>query len=267
MAKISVIMGIYNCAPTLVEALDSLYTQTFKDFKIIMCEDGSTDNTYSVAESYAANHDNIILLRNERNMGLNYTLNRCLELVDTEYCARMDGDDITLPTRFQKQVAFLDNNRDYAFVSSPMYMFDENGQWGRTYVKDYPNKKDVITRVPSFTHAALMIRTDAFKDVGGYTVDKRLLRVEDCHLWFKLYAKGYLGANLQEPLYSMRNDRDATSRRTWTSRRNGIYVTWLGYKMLEMPWYWYPRLLFHACKETAKFLMPSFIYEYFHRRR
>ena len=78
MARISVIMGIYNCAPTLVEALDSLYAQTYKDFKIILCEDGSSDNTYEVARQYADSHDNIVLIRNDKNMGLNYTLNRVM---------------------------------------------------------------------------------------------------------------------------------------------------------------------------------------------
>ena len=88
-------MGIYNCASTLVEALDSLYAQTYQDFKIILCEDGSSDNTYEVARQYAQQHDNIVLLRNERNMGLNYTLNRCLEkaqvLLDLPALAR-DGN-------------------------------------------------------------------------------------------------------------------------------------------------------------------------------
>ena len=120
-------MGIYNCAPTLVEALDSLYAQTYKDFKIILCEDGSSDNTYEVARQYADSHDNIVLIRNDKNMGLNYTLNRCLELVDTEYVARMDGDDISLPTRFEKEIDFLDKHPEYAFVSTPMIYFDENG--------------------------------------------------------------------------------------------------------------------------------------------
>ena len=100
-------MGIYNCAPTLAEALDSLYAQTYQDFKIILCDDGSTDNTYEVARHYADSHDNIVLVRNERNMGLNYTLNHCLRYADTEYCARMDGDDISLPTRFEKEINFL----------------------------------------------------------------------------------------------------------------------------------------------------------------
>ena len=79
MARITVIMGIYNCAPTLVEALDSLYAQTYNDFKIVLCDDGSTDETLKIASDYSSKHDNIILIQNEKNMGLNYTLNHCLK--------------------------------------------------------------------------------------------------------------------------------------------------------------------------------------------
>ena len=78
MCKVSVIMGIYNCAATLQEALDSLYAQTFQDFEIILCEDGSKDDTYEIAKRNKERHPNIVLLRNERNLGLNKTLNKCL---------------------------------------------------------------------------------------------------------------------------------------------------------------------------------------------
>jgi glycosyltransferase EpsE len=71
-------MGIYNCASTLQEALDSLYAQTFQDFEIVMCDDGSTDNTYEIASRNAAEHTNVILLKNDENMGLNAIINRCL---------------------------------------------------------------------------------------------------------------------------------------------------------------------------------------------
>ena len=108
--RISVLMGIYNCATTLPEAIDSLYAQTYKDFKLILCDDGSTDNTYEVAKKYADKYDNIVLLRNEKNMKLAYTLNHCLEYADTEYVARMDGDDISIPERFEKQIKFLDTH-------------------------------------------------------------------------------------------------------------------------------------------------------------
>ena len=73
-------MGIYNCAPTLQEALDSLYDQTYQGFKIILCDDGSHDDTLKIAEENARLHENVIVIKNDRNMGLNYTLNHCQEV-------------------------------------------------------------------------------------------------------------------------------------------------------------------------------------------
>lgn len=264
--RISVLMGIYNCAPTLKEALDSLLAQTYQGFKVIMCDDGSTDNTYEVAKAYAEKYGNFILIKNDRNMGLNYTLNHCISLADTEYCARMDGDDICDPTRFEKQMQFMVDHPELAFCSCPMYMFDENGKWGVTHCLSFPTKNDVITHIPSFTHAAVMIKTAVYKQVGGYTISDYLLRVEDCHLWFKIYAVGYRGGNLQEPLYGMRDDRNASARRTWKARRNGIYVTWCGYRLFHLPWYRYPKLIVHAFIEVMKYLMPQNLYEHFHRQ-
>src|SRR5690625_5567791 len=129
--RITVLMAIYNCAPTLKEAIDSLYAQTYNNFKLVLCDDASTDNTYEIAKQYAEKHDNIVLIQNEKNMKLAYSLNRCLEYADTEYVARMDGDDISLPTRFEKQIKFLDEHPEYAVVSSPMIYFYENEDWGR----------------------------------------------------------------------------------------------------------------------------------------
>lgn len=265
--KVSVIMGIFNCAPYLQEALDSLYSQTFQDFEIILCEDGSTDNTYEIAAKNAAEHSNIVLLRNDCNLGLNKTLNNCLAVAQGEYIARMDGDDVCDSTRFEKQMKFLKDHPDLSFCSCPMYMFDEEGKWGESHCVPFPTKEDVITHIPSFTHAAAIIRTFVLREVGGYTISKNLLRVEDCHLWFKLYAAGHKGGNLQEPLYGMRDDRSATARRNWTARRNGIYVTWCGYRMFHMPWFRYPKLIVLACIEVVKYLMPHKLYEYFHRKR
>ena len=262
MHRISVLIGIYNCASTLVEALDSLYAQTYKDFKIILCEDGSTDDTYVVAKEYADKHDNIVLLRNEKNMGLNYTLNRCLEHADTEYCARMDGDDISLPTRFEKEIEFLDKNTEYAVVSCPMIYFDESEDYRVGKAKPYPDKNDFV-KGTAICHAPCMVRTDVLKAVGGYTDDLRLRRVEDYHLWFKIYAAGYKAHNLQEPLYKMRDDRNAYVRRNWANRRNEMYVKYVGFKMLGISWTKWVYIL----RPLIVFLMPSFIYNYLHRRR
>lgn len=221
--RISVLMGIYNCASTLPEALDSLYAQTFQDFKIILCDDGSTDSTYEVAKSYADKYDNIVLIQNKENLKLAATLNHCLEYADTEYVARMDGDDISLPTRFEKQIKFLDEHPEYAVVSSPMIYFDETGDWGKGKSNPTPDKNSFKKGAPH-PHAPSMIRTAVMKEVGGYTDTKRTVRVEDYYLWYKIYKAGYKGYNLQEHLYKMRDDRNAMARRTFKNRYNAFLI-------------------------------------------
>lgn len=261
--RISVIMGIYNCAHTLAEALDSLLAQTYQDFKVIMCNDGSNDDTYKIAASYAAsNPKKFVLINNERNMGLNYTLNHCLKYADTEFVARMDGDDISLPSRFEKEINFLDKHPEITIVSSPMIYFDEDGDFRNGGgIEKYPTKNDFINGTP-FCHAPCMVRTEAYKAVGGYSVDHKLLRVEDYHLWFKMYAKGYRGYVFPEPLYKMRDDRNATARRNWRNRINEFHVRRIGYRMLNIPFY--KRISMFRPLIVA--ILPTSLYNFLHRR-
>lgn len=254
-------MGIYNCAPTLQEALDSLYAQTYQDFKIILCDDGSKDDTLAIAERNAKEHPaKVVVIKNERNMGLNYTLNHCLEYADTEYCARMDGDDISMPERFEKEVRFLDEHKEYAVVSVPMVYFDETGDFRRGRGQGDVKATDFINGSP-VCHAPSMSRTDVLKAVGGYSVNDKLLRVEDYHLWFKIFAAGYKLYMLDECLYKMRDDRNAVARRNWMTRRNEAYVKHIGYKMIGLPW-WYQ---VYAVVPLLKYLCPSLVYKYVHR--
>ena len=254
-------MGIYNCASTLQEALDSLYAQTFQDFEIILCDDGSKDNTYEVALENAQQHKNIVLLRNEKNLGLNATLNKCLEVAQGEYIARMDGDDISLPTRFEKQVKFLEEHPEYAVVSAPMIYFDENGEFRRGTGNGEIKAQDFIYGSP-ICHAPCMARTEVFRSVDGYSVDKRLLRAEDYHLWFKIFAAGHKLYMMDECLYKMRDDRNAVARRDWMTRRNECYVKHVGYKMIGLPFYYQ----IFAVVPILKYFAPRFVYDYFHRK-
>ena len=260
MARISVLMGIYNCASTLQDALDSLYAQTYKDFKIILCDDGSKDETLRIAKDNASLHDNVIVIKNERNMGLNYTLNHCLKYADTEYVARMDGDDISMPTRFEKEIKFLDEHPEYAVVSAPMVYFDENGDFRWSKGKGEINKEDFVHGTP-ICHAPCMARRKVFEEVGGYSVDDRLLRVEDYHLWFKIFAAGHKLYMLDECLYKMRDDRDAVIRRTWRNRLNEAYVKHIGFRMIGLP-FWYQ---IYTIVPIMKFFVPKGIYNYLHK--
>jgi len=271
MPKISVIMGIYNCAPTLAEALDSLLAQTYQDFKVIMCDDGSADNTYEVAQSYVERYPGkFILIKNEYNLKLAATLNHCLEYADTEYVARMDGDDISLPTRFEKQIAFLDNNQQYGFVSTPMVYFDENGDFRTGEAKEKPEAEDFRYSTP-FCHAPVMVRSDVYKAVNGYTTGPHTERMEDYYLWYKIYKAGYKGYNLDEPLYKMRDDRKARCRRmSFKDRIKGLKTDIEILKGLGLSHpYQYP--IFHFIAGSAAQFLPYSFYKrlriYFRRNK
>ena len=261
--KISVLMGIYNCAGTLPEAIDCILAQTVTDWELILCEDGSKDDTYAVAEGYRQTYpDRIVLLKNEKNMGLNYTLNRCLAEARGEFVARMDGDDLCSPDRFEKELAALEAHPEMAVVSTGMTYFDETGTWGACHPKPLPQKEDFLRGTP-FCHAPCMARRAAVQSVGGYTDDPKFLRVEDYDLWIKLYAAGFKGMNLEEPLYQMRDDRNAFSRRKFRYRINESRVICKAVRSLKLPVRNYVR----ALRPILVGLLPSWLYKKLHKAR
>lgn len=260
--RVSVLMGLYNCAPTLREALDSLLNQTYQNFKVVMCDDGSSDITNNIAKEYVDNYpDRFILIFNKENKGLNYTLNRCLEYADTELIARMDGDDISLPTRFEKQIDFLDKNPDIAVVSTPMLHFDENGVFKIGKGGKLIKKEDFLNGSP-INHAPCIMRTNALKDVGGYSVSKNLLRVEDYHLWFKLFKQKFKLYLMDEPLYMMRDGREAASRRSFSNRLNISRLQFSWFPKIGLPWW----SRFYAIKPILIWLIPAPLYSYLRKK-
>lgn len=261
--RITVLMAIYNCAPTLVEALDSLMNQTYKDFKVVLCDDASKDNTYEVAQEYIKKYpDHFILIRNEENRGLPYSLNRCLEYADTEYVARMDGDDISKPERFQKEIEFLDSHPEYALVSCPMEYFDETGVFRIGKTTPIPSKKNFINATPH-SHAPAMIRTGIMGEVGGYTVKRWTRRGQDVHLWAKIYSHGFQGYNLKETLYLMRDDKAAFKRRSLREAFYSFRRDYDIYSKLKIPKYY----LILDVKGILVGIGPKWLYDIFHKQK
>lgn len=267
--KVSVAMAIYNCAPTLREALDSILAQTYTDWELILCDDGSTDETSAIATEYSMKYDNILLLENVHNQGLPATLNTCIKYAQGDYIARMDGDDISLPDRFEKEVKFLDEHPEYALVSCAMINFDENGDWGVQRKPERPTVMDFVNDSP-FCHAPCMMRKAALADVGNYTVRKELRRGQDYFLWHKFYAKGYKGYNFQEPYYKMRDDKDAALRRGF----NVGYMQRINkaldsskikreiYRDLKIPYrYW-----IYSLRPVLIAMLPYRLYAWLHKR-
>ena len=261
--KISVIMGIYNCEDTLAEAIDSIIAQTYKNWNIVMCDDCSTDGTYNVAKQYVDVYpEKFILLKNDKNMGLNYTLNHCLRYADGDYIARMDGDDISYPDRFEKEMDFLLKNPEYSIVSTQMEYFDNEGVFGKSSNSGEPSQESLVRGTP-FCHATCIVKKDAYNSVDGYSVSDKLLRVEDYHLWVKMYAKGYKGYNLPQVLYSMRDDRNAIKRRKFRYRINEARVVVYAINSLKLS----KKYLIFAMKPIIVGLLPEFVYTMLHKKR
>lgn len=261
MALISVIMGVYNCASTVEEAIDSVLNQTVTDWEFIICDDGSSDNTYDVVQQYAQRcPEKFILLKNDRNMGLNATLNRCLEHVNGKYIARMDGDDTCDPTRFAVELKVLEMEPEIAIVSTDMACFDEGGVWGHMTHPLMPTKRDFLYGTP-FCHAPCMVRREAYEAVAGYSEGPRFERVEDYHLWFKMYKAGFVGKNLRVALYYMRDDRNANKRRKFSHRVNEAYIRVLAIREFKLPLWTYV----FALRPILVGLLPMKLYDVLHK--
>ena len=260
MPLVSVIMGIYNCADTLEEAVDCIINQSFKDWELIMCDDCSSDDTYEVALKIAENDSRIKILKNEKNLTLAPTLNKCASVAKGKYLARMDGDDICALDRFQKEIDVLECHPEYAVVSCQMNLFDDNGVYRVISHPDMPTSADLIKR-SQFCHAGCMMRKDVFDSIFGYNESADYKRVEDYDLWARVYKAGYIGFNIQEPLYSMRDDRSAVSRRTFENRKNEIRV-----KMNIIKWFKLPICSYiHVLIPLTKVLIPGFVYKILHK--
>ena len=208
-AKVSVLMGIYNCADTLPEAIESVLNQTHSNLELILCDDGSSDNTYEVAKEYAEKDSRIVLLKNEKNITLGPTLNRCLSVATGQYCARMDGDDLSTPDRFEKQVRFLEEHSEFDCVGTYMLIY------GTDKVRTLPEfpEIDQLAKSNPCCHATIMMRTAVYKELDGYSSDPKLARIEDVDLFWRFYLSGHKAANILEPLYIVRENPYTYRRR------------------------------------------------------
>ena len=263
MAKVSVIMGIYNAADTLARALESVANQTLADVELILCDDGSEDASASVAADFAARYPGrVVLLKNQENRGLGAALNRCLAAARGEYIARMDADDVSLSHRLERQAGWLDCHPEDALVGCAMIHFDEDGDYRVSCPPERPQLRDYLLGTP-FCHGTVMVRREAYRAVGGYRENRDTLRVEDVDLWLRLYEKGFRGRNLTEPMYRMLDDRHAASRRKFRWRVNSARIRFRAAGRLRAS-VWY-RIL--ALRPVAIGLLPGPVYRYLHRKK
>lgn len=199
-------MSVYNGEKYLREAIDSILNQTFSDFEFLIIDDASTDMTPKILQSY--DDPRIKIVRNIENLGLTKSLNIGLKEAKGDYIARMDADDISLPERFEKQVAFLDSHPDVALVGTSAMIIDSNGTIKGTSISlSNPQHRDFV-KGNRITHGSVMIRREIMESSGGY--DEFFRRCQDFALWLKI-SKVRTIYNLPDILYQLRIHKDSVS--------------------------------------------------------
>lgn len=196
--KISVILPVYNCELYIKETIDSVLNQTFSDFELLIIDDCSTDKTVSVIKECL--DERICLIEKETNSGLINSLNFGVSIAKGEYIARMDGDDICLPERFAKQVAFLDKNPAIIMCGTAI-KFIGSSSGNLFYPPTHEEVKICLFSFsPTFAHPTVMGKKIFFKN-NNYDIAYE--HAEDYELWTRLVQEGET-ANLNEILLEYR---------------------------------------------------------------
>jgi len=190
---ISLVMSVYNAGRFLRPAMESVLAQTYGDVEYVVIDDGSTDDSPKVLREYAG-RDSRVRLTCRENRGLTVTLNEALGQARGEFVARMDGDDISLPDRFETQLAALRADPSLVCVGGHFELIDEKGRLLtrlRPPTDDPSIQKLLLAGHTAICHPAAMMRRDAVSRAGNY--DPYFKTTQDLDLWLRLGEVGRLG--------------------------------------------------------------------------
>lgn len=212
---ISVLLPVYNCEKYIAEAVQSILNQTYTHFELLIIDDCSTDTTLQICKSFQ--DERIVLIEKEKNSGITKSLNYGISIAKGKYIARMDGDDISLPERFEKQVAFLEANEDVVLCGTQYQII------GTNKIRKHPIEHDEIkVKLISgcyIAHPTVMFNKNFFVD-NNLNYNPEMEPAEDYDLWSRLVFVGRL-ANLDEVLLYYRVHTNQTSN-VHKSKQNEI---------------------------------------------
>ena len=212
--RVSVVMAVNNYNNEYLDrAMDSILNQTFKDFELIIVDGASTDGTSEKIQSNCDDRINHIIL--DDNPGFTKMLEIGVDIARGDYIARHDADDVSDPTRFKKQVEFLDGHTDISILGTSIRIIDEKGDVTGSLIVNYDHTmavKELKYGCP-FAHGSVMIRKDVFK---MYNYDPQLPMAQDYDLWLRISKNvEYRFCVIPDPLYYLREHNDCVSNKNW----------------------------------------------------
>lgn len=214
--RVTVLMPVFNASGFLREALESILSQSYIDFEFLIIDDGSTDESLTLIQSF--DDKRIRLIRNSTNMGVATTLNKGLGLSRGEYIARMDADDISLPLRLEKQVAYLDAHPEVSVIGVAISLIDNHGNKTGSDDRETITGEQIVAMLPKkncIAHPGVMIRRTVAERFGYHAKQHN---AEDYDLWLRLVADRHRIEKLEEILLQYRVHKDSI---TYKSNQSG----------------------------------------------
>lgn len=209
MPELSIIMPLYNTEMYVAQAIQSLLSQTYTDFELIIVDDGSTDKSLEIVKSFKDSR--IKIMRNQQNQGIVFSRNRGLKEAVGEYIAPFDSDDIAMPDKFRKQIDFLKTHPDFGLIGSWIKMIDENGKFIKKKWRLFAKPEEIPAQLlfrNYFAQSSVVIRREALP-VSGY--ENGFSFGEDYRMWIDI-AKKYKMWNYPECLLLYRvHSKNTTS--------------------------------------------------------
>lgn len=208
---VSVVMGVYNAQQCLATSIESILNQDFSNFELIIINDGSWDDTGRLCDQYVMKDSRVRGVHQE-NQGLTLSLIKGCAMARGAYIARQDADDVSLPTRFERQIALMEANPDAVMCATGIHACAPEGEVMDVIVPS--GGKDAMTQrlrnemqgVPS--HGCMLFRRDAYEKVGGYRPE--FYYAQDADLWLRLGVVGnYVG--VPEVLYLLKESLGSIS--------------------------------------------------------
>ena len=211
---VSVVMPVYNTAGYVAQTIEAILAQTFGDFELLILDDGSTDDTPNVLKRYAAQDARIRIISRE-NKGIVTSRNELIAACRGKYMAANDADDLSVPDRFEKQVAYLESHPECVLLGSRVVVMDPYGS--PNYVTDHKLTHDEIEQQLlgngggwAVVQSSMMCRTEAARNIGGYRGEHPVFS-EDHDFYLRIAELGKV-ANLPEPLTWYRRHYSSTTR-------------------------------------------------------
>lgn len=219
MSTISVIMSVYQSEkPAFLDrSLQSVWSdQNIRPSEVILVEDGPlSPELYDIIDKWKSIiEDKFIILKNNVNEGLTKSLNKGISIAKGDYIARMDSDDISVPSRFAIQLSFMDTHPDIAVLGGGMQEIDENNNLGakRIYPENQEKILNYITKANPLAHPTTFIRRSIFEK--GFRYDERYRKNQDLKLWFDLLQNGYILHNIPDIVLKFRRTSDTYYKRS-----------------------------------------------------